>query len=281
MRFVFESTARDMPYVVARAVNVNRMMRPPPWLVAAKRVPPAPSVTYRRREWNDVGGTAEWEKEEREEDVRQAEYQRRKQAAQAAKPDRTAAGWTAAYAPAVKVRPHRAFRREVLEKRETAYRKYVPVIEYPEDELRRQFYENHPFELLRPSTMVEKDGLNVRDWSRLDGGVDAPLTGESVINHQHYLTRAEKMSPPEAYHRVVSELYKSRAREEVAIRVAEEQAIHHGAITNPGNYNTLDDALQNEDIAIKESYAYMDTIAQSYVFSPFLRGLGRGVCALC
>ncbi|KAJ2767431.1 mitochondrial ribosomal small subunit component, partial [Coemansia nantahalensis] len=52
-----------------------------------------------------------------------------------------------------------------------------PKIEFPEDELRREFYKNHPFELFRPRIVMELTGKNNQDWSRLADGT-GQVTGE-------------------------------------------------------------------------------------------------------
>lgn len=54
-------------------------------------------------------------------------------------------------------------------------------ISFPEDELRRTFFKDHPWELARPRIAVEYDGKDARyfDWSR---GLKQPgmqVTGES------------------------------------------------------------------------------------------------------
>lgn len=54
-------------------------------------------------------------------------------------------------------------------------------ITYPEDDLRRTFFKDHPWELARPRIAVELDGMDARfvDWSR---GLRQPgclVSGES------------------------------------------------------------------------------------------------------
>lgn len=54
---------------------------------------------------------------------------------------------------------------------------------YPEDELRQDFYRDHPWELARPMMVLELDGEDARqrDWSR---GVEQPgmrLSGERYV----------------------------------------------------------------------------------------------------
>lgn len=58
---------------------------------------------------------------------------------------------------------------EVQEKRiksKKASRMFLPTeIKYEEDQLRREFFRDHPWELARPRVLVESSG---RDWERYD-----------------------------------------------------------------------------------------------------------------
>ncbi|KAJ2760710.1 mitochondrial ribosomal small subunit component [Coemansia nantahalensis] len=103
-----------------------------------------------------------------------------------------------------------------------------PKIEFPEDELRREFYKNHPFELFRPRIVMELTGKNNQDWSRLADGT-GQVTGESVVRHQHYLMEARGLSKQEAYAQATREFYKIRGREELESRIAQQEAHAYGA----------------------------------------------------
>lgn len=54
-------------------------------------------------------------------------------------------------------------------------------ITYPEDELRYNFFKDHPWELARPRVVVELDGKDSRyvDWSKGLRQEGVPVTGES------------------------------------------------------------------------------------------------------
>lgn len=54
-------------------------------------------------------------------------------------------------------------------------------ITYPEDELRWNFFKDHPWELARPRVVVELDGKDGRyvDWSKGLRQPGVPVTGES------------------------------------------------------------------------------------------------------
>lgn len=67
------------------------------------------------------------------------------------------------------VPPPPRLNRPVLQRR--SRRKYRPQqIVYPEDELRTEFFSDHPWELARPKVLVESSGNDHRDfdWSHLE-----------------------------------------------------------------------------------------------------------------
>ncbi|CAG8503218.1 24132_t:CDS:2 [Dentiscutata erythropus] len=102
-------------------------------------------------------------------------------------------------------------------------------IVYEEDSLRRRFYRDHPYELLRPQSLIEKEIPVREDWSTLLNTKNpTQINGESVIKYQLYLM-SNGMSKSEAYAEACNEFYAIRARQEVAERVAEEQALVFGA----------------------------------------------------
>ncbi|CAG8460096.1 3015_t:CDS:2 [Paraglomus occultum] len=105
-----------------------------------------------------------------------------------------------------------------------------PIV-YPEDRLRRIFYRDHPYELLRPQVLIEKDVPRRTVWDSLTSKGEAPsdITGESVIQYQLHLMSEQGLSEREAYVIACREFYAVRAREEVEQRVAEEQALAFGA----------------------------------------------------
>ncbi|KAL2263717.1 hypothetical protein VTK26DRAFT_5473 [Humicola hyalothermophila] len=104
-------------------------------------------------------------------------------------------------------------------------------IVYPEDELRRDFYRDHPWELARPRLVLELDGQDgrYRDWSK---GLRQPgmqLSGESVVQRQLWLMEAKGMRKEEAYDKARKEFYKLRQQEEIEQRIAVEEARMYGA----------------------------------------------------
>lgn len=103
-------------------------------------------------------------------------------------------------------------------------------IQYPEDDLRKTFFADHPWELARPRILVEdsgNDGLNY-DWSRLQQPGKA-LDGESVIQRQMWLMENEKLSKSAAYDVARKEFYRLRMRSDIERRIAAEEARSVGA----------------------------------------------------
>ncbi|KAK0634943.1 mitochondrial ribosomal protein S25-domain-containing protein [Bombardia bombarda] len=106
-------------------------------------------------------------------------------------------------------------------------------IVYPEDQLRRDFYRDHPWELARPRLVLELDGKDARyrDWSKGLRQPGMPLSGECVVQRQLYLmengnseTNGKRLSKERAYDIVRKEFYKLRHQEDVERRIAVEEA---------------------------------------------------------
>ena len=105
---------------------------------------------------------------------------------------------------------------------------FQPVpIRYEEDELRKQFYSDHPWELARPRVVLETSGddSSLRDYSRNVRSPNAPLNGESVVQRQLYLLHnVPDISESQAYDIARKEFYAHRLREDIERRVAVEEA---------------------------------------------------------
>ncbi|GAP85542.1 putative 37S ribosomal protein rsm25 [Rosellinia necatrix] len=103
---------------------------------------------------------------------------------------------------------------------------------YEEDDLRRQFYKEHPWELARPRMIVEMDGRDAEryDWSRGLQQPGMPLCGESVVQRQLWMMHnVEGMTREKAYDIVRREFYALRHAEDVERRIAKEEAMKVGA----------------------------------------------------
>ncbi|KAK3304125.1 mitochondrial ribosomal protein S25, partial [Chaetomium strumarium] len=110
-------------------------------------------------------------------------------------------------------------------------------IVHPEDQLRQEFYRDHPWELARPKLVLELDGQDARyrDWSK---GLRQPgmaLSGESVVQRQLWLMEARDMPKQQAYDVARKEFYKLRQQEEIERRIAVEEARHYGAYFGKNN----------------------------------------------
>ncbi|TVY49994.1 37S ribosomal protein S25, mitochondrial [Lachnellula occidentalis] len=103
-------------------------------------------------------------------------------------------------------------------------------IEYEEDQLRREFYNDHPWELARPRIVLENDGRDGQrcDWSRIQQ-LGRPLSGESVVQRQLWLIQNNGLPKNAAYDVARKEFYALRHEQEVERRVAKEEAMWTGA----------------------------------------------------
>jgi small subunit ribosomal protein S23 len=117
--------------------------------------------------------------------------------------------------------------------RKKASQIFQPVpIRYEEDELRKQFYSDHPWELARPRVVLETSGddSSLRDYSRNVRSPNAPLNGESVVQRQLYLLHnVPDITENQAYDVARKEFYAHRLREDIERRVSVEEAEAVGA----------------------------------------------------
>ncbi|RAH74306.1 mitochondrial 37S ribosomal protein mS23 [Aspergillus aculeatinus CBS 121060] len=128
---------------------------------------------------------------------------------------------------------------EVQEKKtkpKKASRMFLPTeIKYEEDQLRKEFFKDHPWELARPRVVLEttgKDWVN-HDWSRLQQP-GKRLDGESVVQRQLWLlNNVFGMTKSAAYDIARREFYQLRLREDIERRVAAEEAEATGAVFGP------------------------------------------------
>ncbi|ODQ54819.1 hypothetical protein SAICODRAFT_69995 [Saitoella complicata NRRL Y-17804] len=125
-------------------------------------------------------------------------------------------------------------------------------IDYPEDNLRAEFYKEHPWELARPRVITENDGRDYDkyDWSMLEQP-GKPLDGESVVQHQLWLMRKAGMSKQNAYLQACFQFYKLRARSEVLQRIAREENLHNGCGTI-WNKSVLERAYEKEGKVVQD-----------------------------
>jgi small subunit ribosomal protein S23 len=122
-------------------------------------------------------------------------------------------------------------------RRRKASKLFQPVqIRYQEDQLRKRFYSDHPWELARPRVVLERDGEegNNVDWSRGVYQPGRPTTGEDVVQRQlHLLQTQPKLSIDQAYDKARKEFYEIRQQDDIQRRIAAEEAEHSGAYFGP------------------------------------------------
>ncbi|KAK9468186.1 mitochondrial ribosomal protein S25 [Lipomyces arxii] len=96
---------------------------------------------------------------------------------------------------------------------------------YPEDEIRKLFYEQHPWELSRPRILIERDALDFRrqDWSKLQQ-LYQQVDGESVVQRTMWIAENEGLDKMEAYNKARKEFYKIRSKEAIENQTLVEEA---------------------------------------------------------
>ncbi|KAH0565846.1 hypothetical protein GP486_000769 [Trichoglossum hirsutum] len=142
---------------------------------------------------------------------------------------------------------------------------------HKEDDLRRQFYGDHPWELARPRVVLENDGKDGQrcDWSRISQP-GRRLDGESVVQRQLWLTEnVSDISPAEAYDQARHEFYALRYQEDVERRVAKEEALATGAHFGKTHLEVgmeLEDKMWEtwKEWGLKESAAQQQKRASAY-----------------
>ncbi|KAL8711595.1 MAG: hypothetical protein Q9220_004005 [cf. Caloplaca sp. 1 TL-2023] len=154
-------------------------------------------------------------------------------------------------------------------KRRKASKLFQPQrIVYEEDQLRREFYGDHPWELARPRVVLENDGRDAekKDWS-LATQPDRPIDGESVIQRQvHILHHSQPsqnqsphtdtpMTPAKAYDIARKEFYEMRLQQDVERRVAKEEAMATGAYFGK---SVLQVGMEQEDKMFEEWKAWAE-----------------------
>lgn len=114
-------------------------------------------------------------------------------------------------------------------------RLFAPVeIKYEEDQLRKQFFQDHPWELARPRMVLETSGNQHANSDYSKGLLQpmVPLSGESVVQRQKYLLEnVPDITIEQAYDIARREFYTLRRQEAIRRRIAKEEALHMGADT--------------------------------------------------
>ncbi|KAF8980928.1 mitochondrial ribosomal small subunit component [Entomortierella lignicola] len=210
----FKSPPAKIHSYVTKLLKANVIRNPPVWYPATTLAPPSPTFLRERdASGSKLNAQLDFEVE--------AEELGRQKAKKEGIP----------FTPSSSTQNKKELSRSSRTNKHLRWRSERPKnIVYPEDKLRRRFYEDHPWELRRPRCLVESNGDGTRrDWSKLlqDGRSISDLTGEDVIQYQLYLMTNGK-SEREAYHIATNEFYLHRAQEETEARVAKAQAMAFG-----------------------------------------------------
>lgn len=129
---------------------------------------------------------------------------------------------------------------------------FKPItIRYEEDQIRNQFFSDHPWELARPRVVLEQTGddanNNGHDWSKGVVQAGKTLSGENCVQRTLWLLQnIPDITWDAAYTIARKEFYKARLKEDVERRIAPEEATHYGAKFGP---NILEKSIRHEDAA--------------------------------
>ncbi|OJJ44705.1 hypothetical protein ASPZODRAFT_134800 [Penicilliopsis zonata CBS 506.65] len=165
---------------------------------------------------------------------------------------------------------------EALEKRNRPKKKlsrmFLPVeIKYEEDQLRREFFRDHPWELARPRVLLETTGrdFDKYDWSRLQQP-GKRLDGESVVQRQLWLlNNVPDMTKSDAYDTARREFYRLRLQEDIERRVAAEEAEATGAVFGPSRLE-IGMQLENQQFETWKTWAKSEAALQSQKMAAFV-----------
>ncbi|KAI9205198.1 mitochondrial ribosomal protein S25-domain-containing protein [Polychytrium aggregatum] len=100
-----------------------------------------------------------------------------------------------------------------------------PVIVYPEDRLREDFYKHHPFELSKPFNLVEDtQALGFDRWETINPDA-IEFSADNIFKRAQYLMQNQKLKEEEAYFTAVSEFYRVRRMQDTAEASARKEEI--------------------------------------------------------
>jgi len=118
--------------------------------------------------------------------------------------------------------------------RKTQIRPRALPIVYLEDKVRRQFYKDHPFEALRPRSLVENEGIALahpiqgKAWTRLRQHGPNPQP-EELICFTVCLHQVHHMPLSLAYETAVSQFHSLKSEHHLATLFAVQEAERYGA----------------------------------------------------
>ncbi|BGP12342.1 hypothetical protein JCM10213_002878 [Rhodosporidiobolus nylandii] len=127
------------------------------------------------------------------------------------------------------------------------------AIVFPEDEIRRRFFADHPFEAYRPVSLVEgekvreAEGPQGTEWTELSQRTTVP-SAEDCIAYISNLVSSHNLPLTRAYPHGISQFRTLRAEHELSTRSAMLQAQSHGALF----FGELDKTLALEEKVLDE-----------------------------
>lgn len=122
-----------------------------------------------------------------------------------------------------------------------------PKLKYMEDQLREIFFQQHPWELSRPKILVENEGNEIYDWSRMQQ-IGKPLDGESVVQRTLHLFKNKNYGNLiNAYDQARFEFYRLRMQQEIEEQVAQEESEMFGSVFGP---SSMDYGIEREQKVI-------------------------------
>ncbi|KAI5124153.1 hypothetical protein M0805_000963 [Coniferiporia weirii] len=117
--------------------------------------------------------------------------------------------------------------------------KTSPIV-YFEDEIRRQFFRDHPFEAFRERSLVEEDlvedghPVHGKAWSRLSQRGRNPTPEDAIRFAVNLYEHTEELSLSDAYAAAVMQYRALRSEQHIASQVAAAEAAHYGTVFKPG-----------------------------------------------
>ncbi|ODV95978.1 hypothetical protein PACTADRAFT_49403 [Pachysolen tannophilus NRRL Y-2460] len=104
-------------------------------------------------------------------------------------------------------------------------------LKFLEDDLRKLFYEQHPWELADPKNLIENEKImhKTLNWKTIRQ-LYVPLSGESVVQRTLYILENENLSLLNAYDKARFEYYRVKIEQESEENISKEESAMYGAV---------------------------------------------------
>ncbi|PVU93807.1 hypothetical protein BB561_003022 [Smittium simulii] len=123
-----------------------------------------------------------------------------------------------------------------------------PKIEYPEDKLRRRFFEDHPAEAINPIILAENQCTD-HTWDSINNSRTG-INPESVIRYQWYLIN-QGLDEEAAYKKATDEYYRAKGRIELEKKISTIEALQYGAYPIEKIHSKLTLQFEEKQLRIK------------------------------